>query len=377
MNIRWGFVAVVLLLVWSGHVSAFGVWEPAADPIAALEDAIQHFEQDLVRAVDSRSAHPDFIAALEGHVSTLYAILADLRGSEASATGDWSGWEPPDFRAGNRVAHSGTGVEFLMRLAPAASFPSKMDDSGEASVNTPFWIAETQVTYELWYTVRQWALGNGYGFENAGVEGSEGTVGRAPTAQSQEPVTRVSWRDSIVWCNALSEMLGFDPVYTYQGRIIRDSSNAAACDNAVQTNADGFRLPTSDEWELAARYQGVDSTDGSISRDGLYWTPGDYASGAAASVSDGNALGAVAWYVGNSGGRTHPVASKVPNELGLYDMSGNVREWVFTATGSNRVYRGGGWGRSYRDNLQVGNVSWASPDVLGYSLGLRIARTAL
>lgn len=79
----------------------------------------------------------------------------------------------------------------------------------------------------------------------------------------------------------------------------------------------------------------------------------------------------------NSGGKAHPVGSSPPNALRLYDMSGNVREWVFTATGSNRVYRGDGWGRSYRDNLQVGNVSWASPDVLGYSLGLRIARTAL
>lgn len=67
----------------------------------------------------------------------------------------------------------------------------------------------------------------------------------------------VSWRDSIVWTNALSEMLGYEPVYTYEEKVIRDSTNDTACDNAEQEKtATGFRLPKSNEWELAARYKG-------------------------------------------------------------------------------------------------------------------------
>lgn len=165
-------------------------------------------------------------------------------------------------------------VDFALRLVPAATFPTGTDDSGTASVDTQFFMAETPVTYELWREVQDWALQNGYTFANSG-QGS-----------GQRPVTHVSWRDSLVWTNALSERLGFDPVYTYQGRVLRDATDADACDQAVEENTDGFRLPTSSEWELAARYQGDDSSHRAISRDGAFWTPGSYASGATANVND-------------------------------------------------------------------------------------------
>ena len=120
-----------------------------------------------------------------------------------------------------------------------------------------------------------------------------------------------------------------------------------------------FRLPTEAEWEFAAR-------GGNNSNHYQY--------------SGSNELGDVAWYVGNSGDTTHVVATKQPNELGIYDMSGNVWEWcsdwfgnyssssLTNPTGPNsgsyRVLRGGGWSSlarncrsSYRHGVAPGNGS--------------------
>ena len=100
---------------------------------------------------------------------------------------------------------------------------------------------------------------------------------------------------------------------------------------------------------------------------------------------------ALAWFSGNSGSRTHEVKLKVPNELGLYDMSGNVWEWcedwyssswysdnvnwtdpVNAFAGSNRVLRGGSWlgNASY---CRVSNRNFNTPSFHGYGSGFRLA----
>ena len=128
-----------------------------------------------------------------------------------------------------------------------------------------------------------------------------------------------------------------------------------------------FRLPTEAEWEFACR-------GGNNSRGYKY--------------SGSNNLGSVAWYDGNSGDKTHPVATKAPNELGIYDMTGNVWEWCgdwyanYTSnsqsnpsgpqSGSRRVGRGGSWNYSARYCRSSIRNDYNPTCRVGY-LGLRLA----
>ncbi len=275
------------------------------------------------------------------------------------------------------------------------TIPTGTADSGTAQVIGGYHIAATTVTYELWYEVRLWAEARGYRFQNRGMEGSVtgggdwpnyNNLGKPPTNARKEPVTMVNWRDSIVWLNALSEKYGLAPVYrTADGSVIKDArdSNAKVVDSAVQTNHNGYRLPTSMEWEMAARWKNdPSSTHGSIERGGRWWTPGNYASGATASYTNAAATGAVAWYRDNSdtgrGRKTHPVGLKKANALGLYDMSGNVWEWCFDrdpgAGDSARVLRSGGFG-DVSENLRLGLVISLRPSLTYANDSFRMART--
>jgi formylglycine-generating enzyme required for sulfatase activity len=97
----------------------------------------------------------------------------------------------------------------MVRVPGAARFPTGMDDKGScATVNYPYYMVKTEVTYWQWKTVYDWAVEHGYRFANLGGRGgyrASGCYDVYISGHEDHPVTCVSWRDCMVWCNALTE----------------------------------------------------------------------------------------------------------------------------------------------------------------------------
>lgn len=170
------------------------------------------------------------------------------------------------------------------------------------------------------------------------------------------PVESVSWCDAIYFCNKLSAKMGYTPVYAVNGKT--DVSEWGYTPHKVNSiegkirqneSADGFCLPKMDEWEYAAK------------------------GGADYRYAGSNNLDEVGWYDGNSGDKTHPVAKKKANGYGLYDMSGNVREWVWDGNYDKTYYCGGSW-YNYDYSCEVGDYSGDSADYRYHNIGFRLIR---
>jgi len=309
------------------------VWEASTEFSASrLPDVEQTYSSTLLMLLlDCSSVMDENFAELQGAVNS---FMNSLQNISVDTIPDEPEPEPGLFTV--------NGVTFKMVAVEGGTFTMGVDSAivaeGFANLDempahevtlSPYSIGQTEVTQELWNAVMEV---NPSGFT------SDDTL--------QRPVEQVSWEDCQEFIARLNELTG-----------------------------ENFRLPTEAEWEFAAR-GGIEATE--------------------TQYAGSDDLNEVAWYFNNSYAvgsdsedyGTHAVATKQANELGLFDMSGNVSEWCSDwyapygtesqtdpagpETGMRRVTRGGSW-FSFEGENRVTARSYEAPRTRNYSLGLRLA----
>ena len=218
-----------------------------------------------------------------------------------NATGADAGQYVVDVTNPNGSVSSQTiTVTVKMPVVPAGVYRinNSAGNPGHEVSLTSFSIDQHEVTKAFWDEVYTYAIANGYDFSNAGI--SEGP---------EYPVHSINWYDCVKWANALSERDGHTPCYYTDNNctLVYRAGQVDLTNYNVRWNANGYRLPTETEWEVAARGGLVGSK---------------YAWGESPSTTRAN-------FDQTLHGATIPVGSFPANGYGLYEIGGNLREWTW------------------------------------------------
>lgn len=257
-----------------------------------------------------------------------------------------------------------------MKFVPAGSFQRNSAVTNISSVSA-FRISEYEITRSQYVAVT----------------GLTDPSNKTVSMTNSDPVQQVNWYDAIVFCNRLSLLENLEPVYSIGGSTDPNTWGVVPAINNLLWNAvkadwsaNGYRLPTEMEWRWAA--MGADTEKpGEVNTTG-YLKP-------FAGSSLGGSLDDFAWYEVNSNRRTNPAGFKKANELGLYDMSGNVWEWCWDwygnyptglvqdyrgpASGEYRVLAGGCWSMKAM-HCAVGFRYFYDPHYRLVNYGFRVVR---
>ena len=279
--------------------------------------------------------------------------------------------EPPVIE-GDKATYTIKDVKFVMKKVDSVSQASLGFGTGKHTANlSTYWVAETEVTQELWDEVMK---GNPSWFDGTGLKThSSGSVintnPKDDDNQMKRPVDSVNWYDCIVFCNELTKRCmsendcvyysdeAWTKIYTkddaenklipYMYKIGEDATNISK-----EMNKKGFRLPTNDEWEWAAQAKAHSSYAG---------------------TEDIELLHKYAWFKqdnDNSKWVTREVKKLFPNAFGLYDMNGNVMEWCWDGfsnitgdAGENPITKG-------KDKVLKGGSYFTSKTIMSFSCTL-------
>jgi len=321
---------------------------------------------------NSNTANGGGAALAKGDATAQYGLPSSIPWANIPLTGSSTTSREDTIKVVNGV------LWFEMVLVPGGEFQMGYDKNSSEGGNNPyfqltqFYIGKYEVTQEQYQAV----MGSNPSNFTSNPDTGE--------TQRRRPVEKVSWYDAVEFCNKLSELEGLTPYYTIN-KTVSDANNTGSDSLkwlvTLNTAANGYRLPTEAQWEYAAK-------------GGL--PPGTYFPNIYSGSDDPNE---VAWYLNKDAGtptnnKTHEVGKLAPNELGIYDMSGNVYEWcwdwyaiyysespdtytnpVGPSSGDLRVGRGGSWDSPNTNYLRSSaRLCSNAPDFKHQALGFRIVR---